>query len=66
MAAQAPHDRQFLKPREVATLIGENVETVRRYMRKGVITYYEIGPFKLKRIHVRDAQRLVGRSVGAI
>lgn len=47
------------RPGEAAQQLGVHRETVKRWMRKGVIAYEEVGPHRVKRIRqsVIDAQR---------
>lgn len=43
-------DDPLLKPSAAAKRLGVNPETIRRWMRKGVIDFIEVGPFKRKRL----------------
>jgi excisionase family DNA binding protein len=50
------HD-ELLSIAQVAKMYGVSDETVRRWTRKGVISYVMVGPFKLKRIPKEEAAR---------
>jgi excisionase family DNA binding protein len=52
-------DDPLIRPSEAARRIGVSAETVWRWLRKGAITYEQIGPFRRKMIRrsVVDAQR---------
>ena len=49
------HDGEpLLTATEAATRLGVNVETVRRWVRKGSMKYVEIGPYRRKRLRQCD------------
>jgi excisionase family DNA binding protein len=53
----APTDNELLTCQEVARLYHVHVETIRRWIRKGVITVVRVGPYRLVRIQRSEAQR---------
>jgi excisionase family DNA binding protein len=59
--AQRPcfdHDGEpLLTASEAAKRLGTNTETIRRWMRKGVIGYLEIGPYHRKRLRQCEVDR---------
>lgn len=48
--AAPPEPEPMLSTRDVARRYGVSEETVRRWCRKGIIPYKQIGPFRLRRI----------------
>lgn len=54
-----PPSDLLLRPGQAATQLGVHRETVKRWMRKGVVSYEEVGPFRVKRLRqsVIDALR---------
>jgi excisionase family DNA binding protein len=57
-AAGDDHDR-LLTTSDVARLYGVSDETVRRWIRKGVIPFTQVGPYRSKRIRLSDAKQLM-------
>lgn len=55
-ASAAPPER-LLTMSEVAQSYHVSDETVRRWVRKGIIGYVMVGPFRLKRIPESEANR---------
>jgi len=47
----------LLTCRDVAKAYGVNVETVRRWVRKGVIAVVLVGPYRLVRIRRSEAEK---------
>lgn len=56
---------EYLTTAQVAREYGVCVETVRNWIRKGVIGYVMIGPYRLKRITRTEADRHFLRVPGA-
>jgi excisionase family DNA binding protein len=54
---QPASDKDLLSTADVAAQYGVSDETVRRWIRKGVIAYVMVGPFRLKRIPRSEADR---------
>lgn len=52
------HDR-LLTTSDVARMYGVSDETVRRWIRKGVIPFTQVGPYRAKRIRLSDAEHLM-------
>jgi excisionase family DNA binding protein len=50
-------DDRLLTPSQVAHAFDVNVETVRTWVKKGVIAHYLIGPFRAVRISRQEAAR---------
>ncbi len=48
---------RWLTAAQVARAYGVDVETVREWMRKGIIAYVKVGPFNVKRIAESEARR---------
>ena len=48
--AAPQHDDHLLRPSVAAKRLGVCTETIWRWMRKGVLDYEEIGPYRKKRI----------------
>lgn len=48
---------ELLSVSDVARRYGVSSETVRRWIRKGIIAYVMVGPFRLKRIQRVEADR---------
>jgi excisionase family DNA binding protein len=51
-------DDPLITPEQAAKRLGVSAETIRRWMRKGVIRYVEIGPYRRKRIRASAADAL--------
>lgn len=52
------HDGEPLLTAEAAARrLGMNVETVRRWIRKGVIAYIEVGPYRRRRLRQCEVDR---------
>lgn len=49
--------KTLLSTADVAKLYGVSEETVRRWVRKGVIAYKQVGPFRLTRITLEEAKK---------
>lgn len=56
MGAQQASDT-LLTTAQVATMYGVSDETVRRWCKKGAIAFKMVGPYRLKRITLAEAQR---------
>jgi excisionase family DNA binding protein len=55
----------LLRPSECAALYQVHPETVRRWLRKGIVPCVEVGPFHARRIRRSDADRFF-RSVDGV
>jgi excisionase family DNA binding protein len=52
-------ERQWLTPREAATLLNISLTTVRSYIRQGRLEARRIRGSRLLRVHVEDLERLL-------
>jgi excisionase family DNA binding protein len=55
--AKTNGSEDLLSTADVAAQYGVSDETVRRWIRKGVIAYVMVGPFRLKRIPRSEADK---------
>lgn len=54
----ANEKRRLLTPTQVAEIYDVDVETVRRWLRKGIIAHVLVGPYRYKRIPEAEAKRV--------
>lgn len=61
MSLEAPSwyraDDPLRSPTFAARALGVTPQTIHRWMRKGIIRYVEVGPFKKKRIYDSEIRR---------
>jgi excisionase family DNA binding protein len=55
--AKTNGSEDLLSTADVAAQYGVSDETVRRWIRKGVISYVMVGPFRLKRVPRAEVER---------
>lgn len=49
----------LLKPKEAARRLSVNIETVRRWMRKGVLRVVLVGPYQRQRVRQSDVEACI-------
>lgn len=61
MTSQPSEGDPLLRPREAADRLGVHVETIWRWMRKGVMPFETLGPYRKKRVRASVVDSMVAR-----